>query len=52
VTVAALARIWISHPDFPEWYREHGTRGNRDVVTAGTFRRLHWPHTIDTEEAA
>lgn len=50
VTVAALARIWIHHPDFPEAYRTHGNRGNRDVVAAGTFRRLHWPHTISVSE--
>ena len=47
MTVAALARYWIGHPDFPEAYRAHGNRSNGDMVAAGTFRRLHWPETIN-----
>ncbi len=46
VTVTALARIWVDHPDFPASHRDHHNRGNADVVAAGTFRRLHWPETI------
>lgn len=46
VTVTALARIWIGHPDFPASWRDHGNRSNGDVVAAGTFRRLHWPETV------
>lgn len=45
-TVMALARIWIGHPDFPHDYQRNRSRGDRQVVEAGTFRRLHWPHTI------
>lgn len=46
VTVTALARVWVDHPDFPAAHRDHRNRGNADVVAAGTFRRLHWPETV------
>ncbi|GGM27822.1 hypothetical protein GCM10011608_10770 [Micromonospora sonchi] len=46
VTVTALARIWVGHPDFPAAHRDHRNRSNAEVVAAGTFRRLHWPETV------
>jgi len=46
-TLLALARIWRSHPDAPQWLAQDGNHPDPDVVRAGTWRRLTWPQTVD-----